>query len=92
MAALAARTAARRSIFGDGRDESVASMDPNAARFLEVEGDDDAGMGDEDAGVCVVEDEGAGNSPDDGGTSTMGRGTAGDGDDGCCDCTLIDIR
>jgi hypothetical protein len=93
MAALAARTAARRSIFVDGREASVASMDSNAARFLEVDELGEVGMGDEEAGVCVAEDdEGAGTSPDNGGTSTIGRGTAGDGDDDCCDWRLTDIR
>jgi hypothetical protein len=87
MAALAARTAARRSIFGDGRDASVTSMDSNAAKFLEV--DDDGEVGTADAGVSVIEDE------DDGGTRTIGRGAAGGEDNGgsggggdCGSCVL----
>jgi hypothetical protein len=70
-------------------------MESNAARFLEVDEVGEVGMGDEDAGVCVVDEEGACTSPDeDGGTSTIGRGAAGDDNDGCCDCDgkLIDIR
>lgn len=89
MAALAARTAARRSIFVDGRDVSVASTDSNAARFLEVEVVGEAGTADADVSMVEVE-EGAGTDPDEdnGGMSTTGRGVTGvedGGDDGFCD-------
>ena len=91
MAALAARTAARRSTFADGRDANVASMDSTAARFFEV--DVICELEEErDAGVCVG---GAVVGPEewmegDGGTITIGRGTA--DDDACCECNSGFLR
>lgn len=81
MAALAARTAARRSTFADGRDANVASMDSTAARFFEVDVNWEVGE-ERDAGDCegraVVGPEAC-----DGGTITIGRGAA--DDDACCE-------
>jgi hypothetical protein len=95
MAALTARTAASRSTFVDGRDENVASMDSNAARFFEVDAYGEAGEVAEvevDACVCV---DGAVADPegwieDDGGTITIGRGAA--DDDDCGDCSSGFLR
>ena len=76
MAALAARTAARRSTLLDGRDANVASMDSIAARFFEDEVDGKGELGKEaDAGPEDVME-------GDGGTRTIGRGTV-DDDDPC---------
>ena len=82
MAALAARSAARRSIFGVGCDANVVIMDSNAARLLEL--DVEAGLGDADVGAWVVPE----------GTAAVMRGVEGDEDDGCClpSGILIDTR
>ena len=75
MATLAARSAARRSIFGVGRDANVVIIDSNAARLFEV--DVDAGLGDAGVGAWVVAGEVVG-------TVAVRRGVEGDEDDGCC--------
>jgi len=78
---LAERTAARRSIFAEGRDASVVSMDSNAARLFEV--GVEVGLGDADAGACDEEP----------GTAAVRRGVEGVEDDGCLPSgILIDIR
>jgi hypothetical protein len=75
MAALAARTAARRSTLLDGRDANVASMDSIAAKFFEVDAKGELGEETDPADGMVG----------DGGTRTIGRGTE-DDDDPCGGC------
>ena len=86
MAALAARTAASRSTFADGRDAYVVSMDSSAARFFEADVSCELGEETDADGGCVG---GAVVGPEnltegDGGTITIGRGAA--DDDAGCDC------
>lgn len=95
MAALTARTAARRSTFLDGRDANVASMDSSAARFFDVDACGEAGeVAEVEADACVCVD-GAVAGPEgwiegDGGTITIGRGAVDDDDD--CECSSGFLR
>lgn len=75
MAALAVQIAARRSIFVDGRDANVASMDYSADRLLEWVANDEVG---ERAGAAVGPDPDEAGLEGDGGASTIGRGAPGD--------------
>lgn len=87
MAALAARTAARRSTLLDGRDANVASMDSIAARFFEGAVDAKGELGEETVAGADPEDRMEG----DAGTRTIGRGTV-DDDDPCGGCSSGFLR